>query len=235
MNKILVLTILIIITATTFAAAMVAIKTAESDRLKKSEGESLAISADRDLEAKILGMLAAHRDMAFTNLGIKIQHDSIVLNGQVISQRQKDLISRYVSSIEGIAKVVNDMTVVETIAGTETTEGEHTDDRAILALVNRVLQYHCAKYAQTSKINVSSGVVKFSSQTMTLQEKEETGILVSGIKGVKYMIDVDNGDTAYCYAKDPALTQPKFLQQIALTLDWHRGSKILVTEVGQVY
>jgi osmotically-inducible protein OsmY len=173
-------------------------------------------SASQTLELKVRGMLAAHRDMNFDNLVVKAHNGSILLMGQAHSLSQKKLATHYAESVEGVTTVTNNLTVAPPKVQKAAALVEPLSDADITAKVQQVLQYHRAHYAKIAQVETRNGVVLFSCKSMKPKDRDLVGMLVADTVGVKYMIDADDGVTAYC--ADPARVQPMANEQLASTL-----------------
>lgn len=165
--------------------------------------------------ASVRGMLAIHRDMEFRSLEVKIQAGTAVLQGQACSRRQRNLITQYVMCVGGVDTVQNDMTVGEGADAQPGIQKECVDDASITAQVKMVLKCRRSSIPQALHFTTRCGVVHFSGNRMTASEKDQIGMLVSGINGVKYMINSDDGLVAYC--TDPSRMKTSTVAQTAMT------------------
>ena len=181
----------------------------------RAKNETLEITPEEAIKTKVRGMLAIHRDMDIPKLNVKIRDGTIVLLGQVDNPGQKKLITQYVKSIEGVNAVQNDMTVGVVDDSLFETKSEGIDDASITAQVKLALQYRHSNFAKSLNFKTRSGVVYFSGNNLTTSEKDLIGMLVSGINGVKSMIDTDVGIVAYCTYPDRI--HHSIVEQMAVT------------------
>ncbi len=176
-----------------------------------------ATAPDAVLEFNVRGMLAAHRNMDFQNLVVKVQHGSVLLMGQARNVNQKKLATQYIKAVEGVTAVINDLIVISASEHQPAGQIVPMTDADITARVKQVLLYHRASYAETTNIETRNGVVHFSSKILKPEDRDLVGMLVADTVGVKYMIDADDGITAYC--ADPSRMQHMQAEQLALSLD----------------
>jgi len=175
------------------------------------------ITPEEAIKTKVRGMLAIHRNMDIPNLHVTMQNGTTLLLGQVDNPNQKKLITQYVKSIEGVNAVQNDMTVGVADDSQFETKSQDVDDPSITAQVKLALQYRHSNSPVSLNFRTRSGVVHFSENNMTTSEKDFIGMLVSGINGVKSVIDTDVGIVAYCTY--PNRIHNSIVEQVAVISD----------------
>jgi len=117
----------------------------------------------------------------------------VTLQGDAISQAQKDLTTEYAKDVEGVKDVNNEMTVTETSKKTQTV-GEKIDDASITAQVKMTLLYHRSTSAINTKVGTKRGVVTLSGKAGNAAEKDLATKLandVNGVKSVKNLMTIE--------------------------------------------
>jgi len=163
------------------------------DNKLEVKGERPAENSDAWLSAKVKTTLLFHQNVsAMTEVNAK---DGIVtLQGDAISQAQKELTTEYVKDVEGVKDVRNEMTVSKTSGKTPRTTGEKIDDASITALVKMTLLYHRSTSAINTKVETKRGEVTLYGKARTAAEMNLATKLandVYGVKGVKNRMTIE--------------------------------------------
>lgn len=158
------------------------------NRLETVKDEAQA-GSDSWTGAKIKTMLLFHRNVSATKTSVTVKDGVATLRGEAESIAQRDLTEKYVSDVEGVASVRNEMTVVQNPKSGSQTVAEAIDDASITAQVKLALLSHRSTSALATKVSTENGAVSVGGQARNGAEKDLVTALVSDIKGVK---SVDN-------------------------------------------
>ena len=121
----------------------------------------------------------------FDNLGFSVNDDIVTLSGQVVQPTLKSDAEAAVKSVEGVAKVVNNIEVLPVSTN---------DDRLRLVLYRKiygdtVLQKYSLQAVPPIHIIVKNGHVTLVGVVATEMEKNVAGVRANGVSGV---FSVDN-------------------------------------------
>ena len=140
------------------------------DNQLKEKGDAPAANSDDWLIIKVKTTLFFHRNVNATKTEVFAKEGTVTLRGEAASAAQRDLTTEYAMDVEGVKKVINEMTVLTaaTPSGEKTlgkkidtmgekmgekmeAMGESIDDASITALVKTTLLYH----RSTSALNTT--------------------------------------------------------------------------------
>lgn len=139
---------------------------------------------DAALRARVQAALLFHRRLSAAGTTVEAHNGVVTLRGEAESQAQKDLATEYVKGLEGVARVINDMTVA----------GEHAkrkalrkkiDDASITAQVKMALLFNKATSALHTKVRTENGVVSLTGPARSRAEKERVTRIVRNIEGIR--------------------------------------------------
>jgi len=164
------------------------------DNKLEVKGDRPAENSDAWITTKVKTMFLFHRNVsAMTEVSTK---DGIVtLQGEAISQAQKDLTTEYAKDVEGVKDVKNEMTAPKTSGKTSKkmqTIGRKIDDASVTAQVKMTLLYHRSTSALKTSVTTKNGVVTLSGKAKNTAEKDLATKFVRDVNGVK---SVKNGMT----------------------------------------
>jgi osmotically-inducible protein OsmY len=176
------------------------------------KGESPKEYSDAWLITKVKSSLLFHRNVSSTATEVFSKNGVITLRGEADNEAQKDLTTEYALDVEGVKKVINEMTVLTAaIQPDKKTTGEKIDtmiesgksmvsekaeafsesidDASITAMVKTTLLYHRSTSALNTTVETKQGVVMLGGKAKNASEKDLAEKLVSDIHGVKSVIN----------------------------------------------
>ena len=149
-------------------------------------GERSGDSGDAWIGVKVKTTLLSHRSVNGLGTRVDVRNGAVTLQGEASSAAQKELTTEYAQNVEGVDRVINDMSV----RSSETpTLGERIDDASITAQVKMVLLYHRSTSALKTGVRTRDGLVSLSGKAQNASEIELVTKLVEDIHGVR---DVQN-------------------------------------------
>jgi len=158
------------------------------DNKLEVKGESPAKNSDAWLTTKVKSTLLFHRSVSgMTEVNTK--GGIVTLRGDADSQAQKDLTTEYVTDVEGVKGVNNEMTVSKSSKKTTRTAGDKIDDASITAQVKLSLLYHRSTSGINTKVKTKNGVVTLDGKAGSAAAKNLATKLAKDVNGVK---DVKN-------------------------------------------
>jgi osmotically-inducible protein OsmY len=184
------------------------------DNKLEVKGAPPTANSDEWLMMKVKTTLLFHRSVSGSKTEVNVKDGIVTLQGEAISQAQKDLTTEYAKDIEGVKEVKNEMTVTGTsketrsvgekivdssknttrsvgkkIVGasknTTRTVGEKIDDASITAQVKMALLYHRSTSALKTSVTTRKGVVTLSGKAKNASEKDLATKFVKDVHGVK--------------------------------------------------
>jgi len=155
------------------------------DNRLEVKGERPAENSDAWLITKVKTTLLFHRSVSGLKTEVNVKDGIVTLQGEAISQAQKDLATEYAKDVEGVKDVKNEMTVSKTSKKTPETTSEKIDDASITAQVKMALLFHRTTSALHTTVKTKRGVVTVSGKARFAPEKDLVTKLVNDIKGVK--------------------------------------------------
>ncbi|MDB6025560.1 MAG: transport-associated protein [Verrucomicrobiales bacterium] len=159
------------------------VKSVDNQLTVKGE-KPVAEHSDAWVGMKVKSALLFHRHVRATKSVVNVQDGVVTLTGEASSLAQKELTTEYVSDVEGVKEVKNEMTVVATTTPPTATIGEKIDDASITAQVKSTLLAHRSTSALKTKVKTTDGVVTVSGLAKNAAEKSLVTKLVSDIDGV---------------------------------------------------
>lgn len=184
------------------------------DNQLATKAERGSESADTWIGLKIRTTLLFHRNVSASSTAVDVKDGIVILKGEASSEAQKELTTEYVSDIEGVKEVKNEMTVrnapVEPSGKTvgekvdemgkkvgETVKdvgrkvgekmedaGESIDDASITAEVKTALWIHRSTRTVHIKVKTQDGEVTLTGLAKNESEKSMVTKLVTDIRGV---------------------------------------------------
>jgi len=159
------------------------------DNQLATKAEVAAESKDTWIGRKVKLTLLFHRYVNAGKTVVEVKDCVVTLKGEAASTAQKELTTEYANDIEGVNKVVNEMTVAAVAVPTERTAGAKIDDASITAQVKTALATHRSTSSVKTKVETRDGKVTLTGIAKNDAEKTLVSKLVTDIQGVT---DVNN-------------------------------------------
>lgn len=161
------------------------------NNLLQAKGEVPAKYKDAWLVTKVKSTLMFHRQLNATEIEVTAKAGTVTLRrGQAIGLEEKNLATEYAEDVEGVQRVINEMTVVTPgSGGEETTPRPPMDDASITALVRVTLQYHRSTSALEAMVETKEGQVELRGKAGSEAEKDRATKLASDVHDVKAVIN----------------------------------------------
>jgi osmotically-inducible protein OsmY len=153
------------------------------------KGEAPAEHSDGWVGLKVKTALLFHRNVRATKTDVNVKDGIVTLSGEASSMAQKELTTEYASDVEGVKKVINEMTVANAPAQPTQTIGEKIDDASITAQVKSSLMSHRSTSALKTKVETMDGVVTLTGIAKNAAEKSLVTKLVTDVNGVTSVIN----------------------------------------------
>ena len=163
------------------------VKSVDDQLIVKSE--SPAVNSDGWIGMKVKTALLFHSNVNAFKTEVGVKDGVITLNGEALSEAQKDLAGEYAKDVEGVKSVKNEMTVAKVVENNELTLNEKIDDASITAQVKLALLYHRSTSALNTSVGTFDGVVTIGGVAKNDAEKVLVSKLVKDIKGVTSVIN----------------------------------------------
>ncbi len=177
------------------------------DNKLEVKGAAVAGTSDELITTRVKAALLFHRNVsALTEVTTK--DGVVVLEGEAVSQAQKELTTEHVKDVEGVKDVENKMIVAKSGATPEkktlgekiATAGDKLsgkievvtdalDDASITALAKTTLVFHRSTSAHRTRIKTTDGRVTLTGTARTTAEKELVGKYVEDVEGVKSVVN----------------------------------------------
>jgi len=145
--------------------------------------------SDSWIRAKVRSVLALHRKVSGSKTEVDIRDGVITLRGVATSEAQKDLATEYAEDVNGVLRVTNVMTVLNSPAKSNAAVLATIDDASITAQVRVALLSHRSTSSVDTKVGTIDGVVTVSGIAKNLAEKTLVTKLATDISGVKSVIN----------------------------------------------
>jgi hyperosmotically inducible protein len=161
-------------------AAVIGTTGCAGDRYNRSTGEYID---DNSIKARVNDALGNNPDYKFEGVSTLVFKGTVQLNGFVDMSDQKSKAVDIAKGVEGVRKVVNNISVGN--------QAESADDKQLADQVNSALTQTGYKFDQVV-IHVSQGRVQLGGFVNTPDQKSKAGEAAKAVSGVK---DVENGIT----------------------------------------
>jgi osmotically-inducible protein OsmY len=148
-------------------------------------GEPNGITVDGSLKAKVQVALLFHRNLSAVSTQVFVDKGVVTLRGEAGSQAQKDLATEYVKGLDGVVRVVNEMTVVNDPHRKRKALRKKIDDASITAQVKMALLFNKATSAIHTKVRTENGIVVLTGTAQSRAEKNRVTRIVRNIEGVE--------------------------------------------------
>jgi osmotically-inducible protein OsmY len=163
----------------------------------KEHGQIPEQHSDARLVSRVKSILWFHQNIDADAIEISARDSTVTLRGVAASAAQKKLICKYARDVQGVRKVINEISVLTTtpkadhkpMAWTPMAVGEAIDDASITALVKTTLLYHHSTSALDIGVETKDGVVKLEGKARNWPEKYLITQLVIDVHGVKMVFN----------------------------------------------
>ena len=149
------------------------------------KGAQTADNSDTWIGMKVRMALLFHINLSTVQAGVTVVDGAVALHGKASNTAQKELITEYVSDIDGVKSVKNHMSIMKNEKSAVEKVTDQIDDASITAQVKIALLFHRSTNVIQTKIETNNGDVTVKGVAKNSDEKELVRKLVSGIKGVK--------------------------------------------------
>jgi osmotically-inducible protein OsmY len=143
-----------------------------------------AVAPDPALRAKVQTALRFHRQLGTVYPGIDVAKGVVTLTGVAVNARQKQLVARYVQGLEGVERVVNDLSVGVPRPPRKAGR-KKIDDASLTAQARLALRFTKATRAIQTQVVTENGVVQVSGAARSREEREQVTRAVQIIDGIK--------------------------------------------------
>ena len=112
-----------------------------------------ALNKEVQLIAKVKSILFFHQSVNAAETEVLVNNGVVTLRGETVSTAQRNRTAEYAMDVEGVNKVINELTVTPATLKTEKRQNiaEAIDDASVTALVRTLLRYH----RSTSALNIT--------------------------------------------------------------------------------
>lgn len=148
-------------------------------------GEPGALTPDTTLKAKVQTALLFHRRLSATRTTVQVQDGVVTLQGQAESVAQRTLATEYVKGLDGVVRVVNQMTVAPGPPPKHKEIRVRIDDGSLTAQAKMALLFHKATSALHTKVRTDHGVVTLTGTARSRAEKDLASRIVGNLEGVR--------------------------------------------------
>lgn len=161
------------------------------NNLLEAKGEVPSKYKDAWLVTKVKSTLMFHRHLNATEIEVTAQAGTVTLRrGQAIGLEEKNLATEYAEDVEGVQRVINEMTVLTPGTGSaEPATRPAMDDASITALVRVTLQYHRSTSAIEAVVETKEGQVELRGRAGSEAEKDRATKLASDVHDVKAVVN----------------------------------------------
>ena len=154
------------------------------DNRLEVKGAPPTANSDVWLGDKVKLSLLFHRNVNTNQTEVDVKDGIVTLRGTAATKAQKEMITAYATSVEGLREVKNEMIVTPHSKKRPRTVGEKIDDASISAQVNMMLLNHRSTSVINTKIRTKRGVVTVGGKAKNTAEKVLVTKLVADINGV---------------------------------------------------
>jgi osmotically-inducible protein OsmY len=145
---------------------------------------TLARHSDKWIATKVRTQLLMRSNVSAANTTVSVNDGVVTLAGTADNPAQKDLTGEYVTEIDGVKSVQNNIVVNASPAPAETIS-EKIDDTSITAQVKYALLTHRSTSALKTKVTTTNGVVAVTGVAASDAEKALVSKLIESVRGVK--------------------------------------------------
>ena len=120
----------------------------------------------------------------------------VTLQGEAENEAQKRLALEYVQGLDGVVRVVDEVTVAAEPHPRRKAIRKKIDDASITAQVKLALLFNKATSALHTKVHTENGIVQLAGAAASKAEKDRVSSIVKnieGIRGVRNQMTVEAG------------------------------------------
>jgi osmotically-inducible protein OsmY len=147
------------------------------------QGEPGLDTPDGRLKAKVQAALLFHRNVSAAHTKVFAKDGLVKLRGEADNQAQKELTTEYVKDVDGVAQVVNEMTVLKRPRRKELKR--KIDDASITAQLKAALLLHRGTSALHTKVVTEEGIVTLSGKARSKAERDLCTRIANDLDGVR--------------------------------------------------
>ena len=157
----------------------------------KEHSEVPALNKDERLISKVKSTLFFHQSVNAAETEVLAKNGIVTLRGKTASTAQKNRTAEYAMDVEGVNKVINELTVTPATLKTKNIRniGESIDDASVTALVRTILWYHRSTSTLDITVETRDGVVKLEGKAGSWEEKNQADKRVIDVPGVKMVFN----------------------------------------------
>ena len=161
----------------------------------KEHSEVPALNKDEHLISKVKSTLFFHQSVNAAETEVLAKNGIVTLRGKTASTAQKNRTAEYAMDVEGVNKVINELTVTpatlkkEKIREEVETIDDLIDDASVTALVRTILSYHSSTSTLDITVETKGGVVKLEGKVGSWEEKNLADKRVIDVPGVKMVFN----------------------------------------------
>ena len=152
--------------------------------LKESPG---GLQPDALLRAKVRTALLFHRELSSASTEVTVDRGVVTLRGTAATRAQRDRAGEYVKGLDGVAGVVNEMTVSGDPQPRRRAIRKRIDDASITAQVKLALLFNRSTSALRTRVRTENGVVFLSGEAANRAERDRVKRVVQNIEGIRSM------------------------------------------------
>lgn len=163
--------------------------------LKTKHDEISTPNKNARLISKVKSTLCFHPSVNAAETEVLANNGIITLRGKAVSTVQKDRTAEYAMDVEGVNKVINELTVTPATLKTKKVRievdiiVESIDDVSVTALVRTILLYHLSTSVQNIAVETKDGVVKLEGKAGSWEKKNLVTKRLVDIPGVKMVFN----------------------------------------------
>ena len=146
-------------------------------------------TTDTWIGTKINLALLFHRNVNAGKTLVDVKAGVVTLKGEAANAAQKDLTTEYAKDIDGVVKVINEMTIASDPESDTRTADEIMDDASVTAQVKTALSTHRSTSAIPARVISRNGEVTLTGMAGNEAEKALVARLVADIRGVSTVIN----------------------------------------------
>jgi hyperosmotically inducible protein len=152
-------------------------------------GQPAVINPDATLRAKVQAALLFHRQLSAIKTKVLVEGGVVTLQGEADTQAQKDLATEYVKGLDGVVRVVNDMTVTHEPHRRRKEIRKKIDDASITAQVKMALLFNKSTSAIHTKVHTENAIVSLTGTAKSKAEKDLVTRIVRNIEGIRRVLN----------------------------------------------
>ena len=140
---------------------------------------------DANVRARVQTALLFHREFSGPRIQVTAAQGVVTLRGEAANRAQRGRIADYVRGLDGVAQVVDQMTVSKERHPKRREIRKRIDDASITAQARLALLFTRATSGLRTRVRTENGVVTLSGEAASKAEREQARRVVLGIEGVR--------------------------------------------------